>query len=197
MTEQWDVLLIGGASGVGKSRAAAAVARRTGAFVVEFDDVVGALEVLTTPAQFPDLHHFDQDLDYSELSVQDVVRMLVDTAVALEPAVVGVVINRLTVPVRAVVEGDFLTPAVAARMAKEAAAQGRTVRSVFLHERDADRIMANYAEREPDTDEQRHRAETSALYSRWLAEEATSLGLPVVECRPWDTLPERIARAVD
>lgn len=35
---QWDILLLGGASGVGESRAAAGPARQAGAFVVEFDD---------------------------------------------------------------------------------------------------------------------------------------------------------------
>ncbi|GAA2266522.1 hypothetical protein GCM10010430_59440 [Kitasatospora cystarginea] len=193
---RWDILLVGGASGVGKSRAAAQLALEAGAFVVEFDDVVSAVQTVTTAGQHPGLHHFDGIPDTSALGVARVVELQIATANALEPAVLGVVRNRLTVEVPALVEGDYLTPAAAARAIREGAAAGRSVRAVFLHEQDAAQITANYAEREPGAGVQSHRADVSARYSRWLAEQAGLHALPVVDCRPWDTLPQRIRQTL-
>ncbi|MFJ8623395.1 hypothetical protein ACIRD3_11180 [Kitasatospora sp. NPDC093550] len=104
--------------------------------------------------------------------------------------------NRLTVDVPAIVEGDYLTPGAAARAAAEAAEQGRRVRAVFLHEDDPHRIAANYADREPGPGPQPERAAVSARYSSWLAGRAAAHALPVVDCRPYATLPERLAAAL-
>ncbi|MFF2353764.1 AAA family ATPase [Kitasatospora sp. NPDC058115] len=193
----WDLILIGGASGVGKSLAAARLAAGTGAFVVEFDDVVAAAQELTTAAQHPGLHHFtDGAVPARELTPGRVLELQIATAEALEPALIGVVRNRLTVPVPAVVEGDYLTPAACARAVALGRAAGREVRAVFLHEGDADRIAANYAAREPEDGVQTDRAEVSARYSHWLADGARRHALPVVDCRPWPTLAERMERAL-
>ncbi|MFD8596060.1 AAA family ATPase [Kitasatospora sp. NPDC059646] len=193
----WDVLLIGGASGVGKSRAAAHLAAGRGAFTVEFDDVVAALQAATTPATHPGLHHFAAHQDPErELGAERVLELQIATAQALDEALLGVVRNRLSVQVPAVVEGDYLTPAAAVRAATEAAGQHRRLRAVFLHEGDPARIGENYAHREPDRGPQSVRAEVSAAYSRWLAAEARAHGLPVLDCRPYDTLPQRLAAAL-
>ncbi|MES9509659.1 AAA family ATPase [Streptomyces sp. NPDC000609] len=195
----WDILLIGGASGIGKSRAAAQLAGgadESRAFVVEFDDVVSAVESMTTAEHHPALHHFDTVPDPARLSVDQVLDLQIATAEALEPAVLGVVRNRLTVDVPAVIEGDYLTPAAAAEAIREGRTAGRRVRAVFLHEPDPEQIHANYAAREPDSGEQRHRAQVSAAYSHWLAGQAARHGLPVVECRPWTGLAVRLERAL-
>ncbi|MFE6055985.1 AAA family ATPase [Kitasatospora sp. NPDC056446] len=208
----WDVLLIGGASGLGKSRAAARLAARHGAFVVEFDDVVAALQAATTPATHPGLHHFadtaaaDADTDATAgppggspeeaMGADRVLELQIATARALDDALLGVVRNRLTVDVPAIVEGDYLTPDAAARAAAEAAAHRRRVRAVFLHEDDPARIAANYADREPEDGPQPARAAVSARYSAWLAAGAAAHALPVVDCRPYATLPERLAAAL-
>ncbi|WP_316529622.1 AAA family ATPase [Kitasatospora brasiliensis] len=192
----WEVLLIGGASGLGKSRAAAFLAAELGAFVVEFDDVVAALQAATTADSHPGLHHFCAFPDPDALGAERVLELQIATAGALDEALLGVVRNRLTVDVPAIVEGDYLTPAAAARAAAEGAARGRRVRAVFLHEDDPGRIGANYADREPDCGPQPRRAAVSARYSTWLAEQARAHALPVVECRPYATLPERLAAAL-
>ncbi|MFJ4093808.1 AAA family ATPase [Kitasatospora sp. NPDC089913] len=197
----WELVLLGGASGVGKSVAAARIAAATGAFVVEFDDVVAAVQELTTAEQHPALHHFDgPDAPGRPEDVWapgHVLELQIATAEALEPAALGAVRNRLTVPVPAVIEGDYLTPAVCARAVALGRATGRDVRAVFLHEGDADRIAANYAAREPASGDQTGRAEVGARYSRWLADEARRHALPVVDCRPWSTLADRLDAALD
>ncbi|MFI2611203.1 AAA family ATPase [Kitasatospora sp. NPDC018619] len=192
----WDVLLIGGASGLGKSRAAAHLSALHGAFVVEFDDVVAALQAATTADSHPGLHHFDALDDPDALPADRVLELQIATARALDDALLGVVRNRLTVDVPAIVEGDYLTPGAAARAAAEAAGQGRRVRAVFLHEDDPRSIGANYADREPASGPQPERAAVSARYSGWLADGARAHALPVVDCRPYATLPERLAAAL-
>lgn len=195
----WDILLIGGASGVGKSRAAAQLAAQAGeseGFVVEFDDVVSAVEAMTTAEHHPALHHFESIPDTARLTVEQVLDLQIATARALEPAVLGVVRNRLTVDVPAVIEGDYLTPAAAAEAIREGRSAGRRVRAVFLHEQDPDQILANYTAREPGSGEQRHRAQVSAAYSHWLSRQASRHGVPVVACRPWTGLPGRVAGAL-
>ncbi|MFF8917684.1 hypothetical protein ACF08M_31355 [Streptomyces sp. NPDC015032] len=192
----WDILLIGGASGVGKSRVALQLAADMQGFVVEFDDVVSAVEAMTTAEHHPAVHHFDGIPDTAQLAVEHVLNLQIATARALEPAVLGVVRNRLTVDVPAVIEGDYLTPAAAAAAIHEGSVSGRRVRAVFLHEGDPERITANYAAREPASGVQRHRARVSAAYSHWLADQAARHGLPVVECRPWDGLAGRVERAL-
>ncbi|CAN3984960.1 AAA family ATPase [Kitasatospora purpeofusca] len=197
----WELVLLGGASGVGKSVAAARIAGATGAFVVEFDDVVAAVQELTTAEQHPALHHFDgptaPERPEDTWPPERVLELQIATAEALEPAALGVVRNRLTVPVPAVVEGDYLTPAVCARAVALGRSTGRDVRAVFLHEGDADRIAANYAAREPAGGDQTGRAEVGARYSHWLADEARRYALPVVDCRPWSTLADRLDAALD
>ncbi|MFF3639937.1 AAA family ATPase [Streptomyces sp. NPDC002564] len=191
----WDVLLVGGASGIGKSRVAERLAAEHRAFVVEFDDVVEAVQAITTAEQHQGLHHFDTVSD-ADLPADRVLDLQIATARALEPAVLGVVRNRLTVDVPAVVEGDYLTPAAAARAVREGERAGRRVRAVFLHEGDARQIAANYASREPGGGVQTERAEVGAAYARWLSREAARHGLPVVDARPWDTLVARIRLAL-
>lgn len=186
----WHVLLVGGASGVGKSRAAAGLAAEHGAFVVEFDDVAAALQAATTAATHPGLHLFREG---AELPADRVLELQIATAAALDEALLGVVRNRLTVDVPAIVEGDYLTPAAAARAMAEAP-PGR-VRAVFLHEGDPARIAANYAAREPEDGPQPDRAAVSARYSDHLTAEARALGLPVVDCHPYATLPARLNSA--
>ncbi|MGW2874448.1 hypothetical protein, partial [Kitasatospora sp. NPDC001225] len=144
----------------------------------------------------PGLHHFSAVPDPDALGADRVLELQIATARALDDALLGVVRNRLTVDVPAIVEGDYLTPAAAARAAAEAAEQGRRVRAVFLHEDDPRSIGANYADREPDSGPQPERAAVSARYSTWLADQARAHALPVVECRPYATLPERLAAAL-
>jgi len=49
----WQVLLIGGASGVGKTAVSYRVAERYGVGITEVDDFQVLLEAMTTPEQLP------------------------------------------------------------------------------------------------------------------------------------------------
>lgn len=192
----WQVLLLGGASGVGKTSVSYRLAHRYGVGLTEVDDFQIVLERMTTPEQYPELHFWrthpedarrmdeDEQLDhmlrYSKVMSQ-----------ALEPVIGNHIESRAPV----VLEGDFLLPslAVRTRYGDVDAAAGQ-VRAVFLHEPDERQIFENYRAREGE--EQPRRTRLSFRHSHWLHQEALRLGVPCVPARPWDTVLERVMAAV-
>ena len=54
----WTILLVGGASGVGKSSVSYRLAHHYGVSITEVDDFQVILEGMTTPDQYPVLHFF-------------------------------------------------------------------------------------------------------------------------------------------
>ncbi len=67
---------------------------------------------------------------------------------------------------------------------------------VPLAEPDEDRIVANYAAREPQWPEQRNRARVSVLIGARFAGHAREAGMPVVETRPWLDVLDRVDGAL-
>jgi 2-phosphoglycerate kinase len=57
----WTVLLIGGASGVGKTQVSYRLAQHFGVGITEIDDFHVILERMTTPEQYPEVHLFPTD----------------------------------------------------------------------------------------------------------------------------------------
>src|SRR5258707_14119931 len=58
MTRSWQVLLIGGASGVGKTSISYRIANHLGVGITEVDDFQVILERGTTPKQKPTFHYW-------------------------------------------------------------------------------------------------------------------------------------------
>jgi 2-phosphoglycerate kinase len=103
------VLLLGGASGVGKSQIASSLASRLGASVVAVDDFQVVLERMTTPEQYPELHRWR--LHPEEVLALDDAGMLAHTrgyAEVMAEALEAVVGNHLDDGNRIVLEGDFI-----------------------------------------------------------------------------------------
>jgi broad-specificity NMP kinase len=67
------IVMIAGASGVGKSELAHRLAVRLGIALVEVDDIVEALQALTTSAQLPALHRWDTEPTARELPPKGIV----------------------------------------------------------------------------------------------------------------------------
>jgi 2-phosphoglycerate kinase len=181
----WHVLLIGGASGVGKSSIAYPLARHVGVGITEIDDFQAVLERMTTPAQYPAVHLFRTDPDaFVRLDGAGKLRHAVAYATVMAEALEPVVANHLDGGSPIVLEGDFLLPAFAARGSFAGVAANGRVRALFVTE-DREQIARNYAAREGQP--QHERAENSARHNDWLAEESARLGLPVLPARPWET----------
>ncbi|NJC68480.1 hypothetical protein HC031_01885 [Planosporangium thailandense] len=183
----WQVLLLGGASGTGKTSLSYPLARRYGTPIVEVDDLVEALQAITTPDQQPLLHYWRTHPEAATFPPERVVELQIAIARALWPAIEAVIDNHVQTGTPVIVEGDYLLPCPLPA----------GVRAVFVHEPDVEQLVRNYGQREPHAGVQRDRAEASARYGDWLAAQAQRHGHPVVPVRPWDTALDRVYELLD
>lgn len=192
----WDILLIGGASGVGKTSVSYRLAHYFGIGITEADDIHVALMQMTTPEQQPLLHYWDTHPEAHRLSPEAILDHFIEVCRQLIPAYEAVIANHLEGNVPLVLEGDYILPAFAAQAAFGGFAnQGRVV-GLFLHEEDEEQIVSNYLLREPAAGRQEGRARVSWLHSRWLQQEAEKAGGIVIPARPWQNSFERILAAL-
>jgi 2-phosphoglycerate kinase len=181
-----SLILVGGPSGVGKSRFAQALARRTGSTVAQVDDVQTALEALVPADRLPE--YFVPAGTYLRTdSPEEINDAIEQIAHFFAPAVHAAISNRIESGTSTVFEGDFISPDVAAE------ARARGVRSLFLLGSETD-IRSNYLER--DGDDQVGRAQVSAVRSRRLADRCGQLGLLAMPARPFPNLASRAYRAL-
>src|SRR5215475_6621764 len=108
----WRVLLVGGASGVGKTVLAQALARHHGVSLLLVDDVRLAMQQVSTPRQQPALHYFLTTPDVWRQPEDDLLAGFVGVATTLAPALGVIVAHHLVVegadPV--IIDGDGITP---------------------------------------------------------------------------------------
>jgi 2-phosphoglycerate kinase len=190
----WTVLLLGGASGVGKSEIADEVAQHFGARVREVDDLYTALVRMTTPDQYPPLHLWR--LHPEEVVALDDDAMLehtLENAAVMAQALEPVIADHLGSSRPTVLEGDFILPSLAAMSSFEDVPAEGTVRGLFLLE-DEDQLGRNFREREGE--DQPRRARAAWRYSEWLREECGRLGVPAIPATPWGTAVARAIAAV-
>jgi 2-phosphoglycerate kinase len=181
------LILVGGPSGVGKSRLAQALARRTASTVAQIDDLQTAIETLVPAERLPE--YFLPSTTYLRTdSAEDIVGAIEEIAAFFAPAVRGVISNRLESGTSTVIEGDFLSPELAAQ------AKPLGIRSLFLLA-SVEQIRSNYLRR--DGDQQPGRAGVSAMRSEKLAQRCAELGLPAISAQPFTTLLSRACRAME
>lgn len=191
---KWQILLIGGASGVGKTRLSYSLARHYGINLTEIDDFQVVLETLTTPLQQPLLHfwrtHPEEFMAWGDEARLDYfVRVCREV---FQPALEAVIANRLDSGLPAILEGDFLLPEFATQTQFGDQPNEGRVRALFVTEADEAQIAANYRAREGN--EQPIRAHAEWVKNRWLTTECARLGVPSLCAHPWDTvLPRAIA----
>ncbi len=193
----WQVLLLGGASGVGKTSVSYRLAHHFGVGLTEMDDFQNVLERMTTPEQYPALHYWR--LHSAEGLRMDDEQMLAHTlsvADAMSVAMELVIANHLATRAPVVLEGDFLLPSLAVRPAYDGVPAEGQVRAVFLYEEDEQQILRNFRARSGEDPRWARRARASWYYSEWLRREAGRLGLPAVPARPWDTVLQRVIAAL-
>jgi 2-phosphoglycerate kinase len=193
----WVVLLVGGASGVGKSSLAQPLARVLGVNLVEVDDFQLVLEATLPPEQLPLLHFWRTNREEFDAWDDDqrVAHFVQVCEEIFRPGVAAVIGARLEVGVPVIVEGDFLLPewTTAARFADEPN-DGR-VRALFVSEDDEQQLLANFHERERKV--QQVRAHASHVLDRWLRGECERWDVPTVAARPWETVVERALARLD
>jgi 2-phosphoglycerate kinase len=182
----WHVLLIGGASGVGKTRVSYRLAHHFGVGITEIDDFQVVLERMTTPRQQPAMHFFRSDPDaFFRLDEEGKLGVAIRYATAMAEPLEYVIANHLADGSPIVLEGDFLLPALAVQPMYDGVPAAGRVRALIIYEPDEEQIARNYLAREGEP--QPVRARASWRHSEWLRQEATRLGVPTLAARPWET----------
>lgn len=199
----WQVLLVGGASGAGKTVLAHKLARHYGVSLLLVDDVRLALQQVTTPEQQPTLHYFLTTPDVWLQPEDDLLAGFVGVTNALAPALGVIVAHHLIVDGAGplIIEGDGIAPSLIGRQSPvlphiRDAGLMAGVRTIFVDEPDEEMIFANMRsrgrgfERMPP-DEQHVNAHAAWLYGEWLRDEAEKYHALMIPARPLETLFER------
>lgn len=195
-TLPWTVLLLGGASGVGKTSISYRLAQHFGVGLTEVDDFQIVLEGMTTPEQYPVLHFWRTNFEEARrMSREEHVDFFRRYAEVMAEALTLVIANHIETRTPIVLEGDFILPALARQDTHGDIAANGQVRALFLYEEDEEQIARNYFLR--DGIEQRERARISWLVNSWIRAETARLGVPAIPARPWDTVLDRAVRAIE
>lgn len=192
----WDVLLIGGASGTGKTEVASRLAHHFAIGTSAVDDFQVVLERMTTPQQQPVIHFWRTHPDPGRLSAEEIMQQGLEVARVMSPGLEAVIADHLNARQPVVLEGDFIAPALAAHSSFCGVPNDGRVRAVFLYEPEESQVLRNFSEREPAAGAQTKRARVSWLQGQWLKQECERLGLVALTARPWPTLIGRILEAV-
>jgi 2-phosphoglycerate kinase len=193
----WQVLIIGGSSGVGKTLIAQRLAKQAGSLVLPGDDIRLAVQEITTPITHPDIHIFSQSPNFREWPAEVIRDGLIKVARALTPAFEIIVKHHCKArgEGKIVLEGDILLPGFVKSMQAEISKDA--VRGIFLYEKDERVLLNNTLTRSRGIEQfpleqQQNMGRMSWLYGEWLREEAEGYGLPVITTQPFDNLAERI-----
>ena len=189
VNRNWDILIIGGASGSGKTSISRPLTRHYGIDLVRVDDFQVLLEAMTTSETIPALHYWTKNPNWRSEGVRNAVDKMIDIGRALIPGLAAVINDHISENIPMILEGDFILPEFVASMRNE------RIKSVFIHEQSKEQIMQNYFQREGK--QQTFRAEVSHTYGNWLAGECDIHDIPVLQSRPWDSLLERAFSAID
>ena len=192
----WQVLLLGGASGVGQTQVSYRLARHFGAGLTEVDDFQVILERMTTPEQYPPLHYWRlHTAEARQMDEEQQLAHMLRYSRVMAEALTLVIANHIETRTPIVLEGDFILPALAVQPVYDEIAAAGQVRALFLYEEDEAQLRRNYLLREGE--EQLARARASWRHSEWLRQEAERLSVPALPARPWETVLERAIAALD
>jgi 2-phosphoglycerate kinase len=180
----WDVLIIGGASGSGKTSISRPLSQLYGVDLLRVDDFQCLLEAIISPERVPDLHYWKIEPNWRNQSVEWVVERLKSVSQAWLPGLAAVIKDRMEEKIPMILEGDFILPELAA------AFDNPRIKTIFVHEPSREQIYQNYLSREGT--HQAHRADISHAFGNWLKERCEEFNVPVFESRPWASLLERV-----
>lgn len=195
-SRSWQVLLLGGPSGTGKTSVSYRLAHHFGVGITEVDDFQVILEKMTTPAQQPVLHYWQTHPEAPQQSAEQMVEQLIATGKVMQPALEAVIVNHLESQAPIILEGDFILPALIATTAFSEGAYAGQVKALFLIEESEEQLRQNFLQREPEEGIQEKRARVSWLYGQWLKRVAERVGALALPARPWDDVFERIVIAI-
>lgn len=192
----WQVLLLGGPAGAGKTSVSYRLAHHFGIGITEVDDFQVILERMTTPAEQPALHYWHTHPEAANQSAEEMVKQLIAVGQAMAPALEAVITNHLDSQAPIILEGDFILPMLVASPSFAESSTNSQVRALFLYEESEEQLQRNFLLREPEHGLQEKRARVSWLYGQWLKQEAERVEAIALPARPWNDLFERILMAI-
>ena len=187
-SRDWDILIIGGASGSGKTSISRPLSQFYGIDLVRVDDFQSFLESIITPEMIPTLHYWKIELNWRNESVDWVVERLKSISQAWIPGLAAVIKDHLEENIPMILEGDFIHPELSL------AINNPRIKTIFIHEPSREQIFQNYHAREGTL--QQHRADVSHLYGNWPAEKCTDHGILIIEPRPWENVVDRVIQSL-
>jgi 2-phosphoglycerate kinase len=159
--QPWQVLLLGGPSGIGKTTISYRLAQYFGVGITEIDDFQVLLERMTTPEQQPVLHFWRTHPAPEQLTAAEIMEQGLDVGRVMASGLEAVIANHLETQTPVVLEGDFLHPSLAAQTSFAGQPNDGRVRGIFLYETDEQQLLANFLQREPQSGPQTTRARVS------------------------------------
>src|SRR6266516_1496001 len=130
----WQVLLLGGPSGVGKTAVSYRLARHFGIGITEVDDFQVLLERMTTPEQQPVLHLWRTHPAFDQVPATEIMEQGLDVGRVMATGLEAVIANHLETQTPVVLEGDFIHPSLAAQTSFLGQPNDGRVRAIFLYE---------------------------------------------------------------
>lgn len=190
----FDVLLVGGASGVGKSCVSYRLAERYAVNVVQVDDFQCIVEQVTREADYPVFHYWKNHFEEAiKLPMDKKLEIMIEYAERLSEVLEIVISNHLEENRPMILEGDFISPRLCKKLMADTARAAR-ITCLFLIENDREQIERNFFLRENSI--QKDRAELSWHYNNWLQKQIEHTGIIAAASRPWTTAVRRIERLI-
>jgi 2-phosphoglycerate kinase len=189
------ILLIGGPSAAGKSTLAEGLSRWFGLQHVDLDLFYLAFREVVPPERAPVLLHPQEEAFWAG-PVNDLVRCYLELQEFLAPALESVVASLIARQRRALLEGTWLLPSLAAQCTFKDVDSG-DVRALFLFEPDATEMERRRRDRQDPWSRvfsepvMRNIAAMRHAHGLEIKRQAEVLGLPVLQCRPFETLERR------
>lgn len=185
LKRDWKVLLIGGASGTGKSRLATELGSLFNMNVLEVDDFCQGVKAITSSATHPALHYWNSGIDWREIGVEGNVEWLKSVGKEISKAMDAIIKNHVASDAPIIIEGDFIHPDLCHWI------NHPDVELIYVFESEEEQIIQNYSAREGGAI-QSYRASISVAFGEWLKAECIRREIPVISSRPWDNQTLRV-----
>jgi 2-phosphoglycerate kinase len=200
MEHDWQVLLVGGSGGTGKTELTEALSQRLGISSGQVDDFRLVLQQVSPPIESTSLHYFVATAQVWQQPPERVCERLIAVAAYMSEALRIVSIHHAVTRHPYILEGDGLLPSKVSELVFSDPETRGLVRAVFLVEKDEEQLRRNMLVRgrgfsQNSREEQDNQVRTNWIYGRWLMTEAKAHRLPVLASLPWETLPDRVLHA--
>jgi len=190
----FDILLIGGASGTGKSKIAYQLGSHYRMNVIQVDDFQLLVESCTKESDYPVFHYWRNHFDEAKKQpMSRKLEIMIAYANELSKLLDPVIISHLDQSRSTILEGDFISPNLCKRLLTNKETRSR-VKCIFMVEDTKELIVENFLDREGSMQEDR--AELSFHYNNWLKEQSEGSDIVLVSSRPWNTCLKRITKKI-